>query len=428
MESLSLPPDILQGPLKNNLTFFTCPQANRELRLHKKELRTGYTTGACAAAAAKAAAMLLVMNYGLKVTGENRDLTPIHEVEIPFPDGSRVRFKVHDSGISDTGAWASVIKDAGDDPDVTDRAEIKAEARFKNREKKTRNTESAASIPPTDNLKIEIRGGKGVGVVTKPGLPVSVGEPAINPVPRRMITEAVLDGIRELAAKAKNLSPITHHPSLDIEVVISVPKGDEIAGKTLNSRLGILAGISILGTTGIVRPISSEAWCATISMGMDVAKATGNDVIVLSTGRTSEKAVQKILNIPAESFILMGDYLEFSLKEAGKRGFKKVHIASQWAKLIKAAMGIPQTHVKHGALEAKKAYEFISNLDSDLRLCPVREPATVREIYLHFIKMKRSDVIRLVCQKAKDYTGGLLKNEEIFYHLVSYEGKVVESV
>ncbi len=397
--------------------------------MNKKRLRTGYTTGACAAAAAKAATNLLVMNYELLgVTSEDRDFTHIHEVKIPFPDGNKVRFEVYDSGISDTGAWASVIKDAGDDPDVTNRAEIKAEVRLKKRKKKGQDSDPVVSIPQTDNLKIKIKGGKGVGVVTKPGLPVSIGEPAVNPVPIKMITEAVIDGIRELTAKSKNSSLLTHHSLLSIEVIISVPKGEEIAKKTLNSRLGILGGISILGTTGIVKPISSEAWCTTISMGMDVAKAMGNDVIILSTGRTSEKAIQKIFDIPVESYILMGDYLEFSLKEAAKRRFKKVHIASQWAKLIKAAMCIPQTHVRHGALEAKKAYEFISNIDSDLKSSPIEEPTTVREIYLHLIKMNRSDVIRLVCQKAKDYTKALLKNEEVFYHLISYEGKVVESV
>jgi cobalt-precorrin-5B (C1)-methyltransferase len=252
--------------------------------------------------------------------------------------------------------------------------------------------------------------------------------------------------LRELAEKGKYLSTLTHHSSMTAEVIISVPKGDEIAKKTLNRRLGILSGISILGTTGIVKPISSEAWCATISMGMNVAKAMGNDVIILSTGCTSEKGIQKILNpksdpartslgfwgdVPIESFILMGDYLEFSLKEAGKRGFKVIHIASQWGKLIKSAMGIPQTHVRYGALEAKKAYEFISNLDNldrDLRYCPIKELTTVREIYHHLMRMKRYDVIRLVCQKAKDYTKSLLKDEELFYHLISYEGEVVESV
>ena len=145
-------------------------------------------------------------------------------------------------------------------------------------------------------------------------------------------------------------------------VTISVPKGEELAKKTLNKRLGIIGGISILGTTGIVRPVSADAWTATISASMSVAKAAGLRAIILSTGRTSERAVQDFLNAPEEALAMMGDYLEFSLLEAAQNKFERIHYAGMWAKIIKAAMEIPQTHVRHGALEVNSALKFFRQL------------------------------------------------------------------
>jgi cobalt-precorrin-5B (C1)-methyltransferase len=225
---------------------------------------------------------------------------------------------------------ASIIKDAGDDPDVTNGAEIKAEARHQNTDK---NTLSSDFCPLASVL---IKGGKGVGIVTRPGLPVSVGETAINPVPRKMIKEAVMEAIIQSTDNRKQNTDKTNlasdlcllysglergdcpsppradtgtavesglSPTSAIEITISVVNGEELAKKTLNSRLGIIGGISILGTTGIVKPISSEAWTATITSSMDVAKAMGHDEIVLSAGRTSEKAHMKKYNLPEESYV-----------------------------------------------------------------------------------------------------------------------------
>jgi len=220
-----------------------------------KKLRSGYTTGACAAAAAKAATLMLE-------TG----VTP-NRVEIPFPDGSRVKFDlvpVDNAEGKTIVSSACVIKDAGDDPDVTNGARIEATVKF-------------CRKPETDGEQFIILGGKGVGKVTKPGLAISVGHAAINPIPQKMIRAAVAEALIE-GGKA---------PDSYLEITISIPEGETLAEKTLNHRLGIVGGLSVLGTTGIVRPVSADAWTATISTSMDVAKEAGLKEIILSTGRTS---------------------------------------------------------------------------------------------------------------------------------------------
>ena len=334
-----------------------------------KRLRSGYTTGACAAAAAKAAIIHLLKKH------------PVPQVEIPFPRGGRVCFTVHRTSLVDARlALASVIKDAGDDPDVTNGAEIVAEARITGRE---------GGI-------IRVLGGQGVGIVTKPGLPVMVGEPAINPIPRMMIKWAAEEALSEAVGSKSGVSPG------NIEVIISVPDGEKLAEHTLNGRLGIIGGISILGTTGIVKPISSEAWTATIKASMDVAKAVGLSEVALSTGRASEVVLEEYLGLSEEAYVMMGDYLEFSLREAASHGFGRVHLGAMWAKLVKAAMGIPQTHVRHGALEIANIVSFLEDLgieDAD-RFCNAN---TAREVYDWLADAGRMDIIRLVCTKAKTF-------------------------
>jgi cobalt-precorrin-5B (C1)-methyltransferase len=401
----------------------------------KKKLRSGYTTGACAAAAAKAAVTLLLSTKAWKRgSAEAKDLRAEY-VEIPFPDGSRVKFRVKGSGLRDKyiSAWASVVKDAGDDPDVTNGAEIVAEARIVPPcHSAIENVGAIHELP----LRIDIKGGKGVGMVTKPGLPVPVGEPAINPVPSQMIKEAVMEAIKDTyklqvtSYKPKNPIPYSLPPTpCTLEITISVPNGEELAKKTLNSRLGIAGGISILGTTGIVKPVSSEAWTATITSSMDVARAAGRKEVVLSAGRTSEKAHMKKFNFPEESYVLMGDYLEFSLQEAKKHGFKKIHLCAQWAKMVKIAMATPQTHVRFGAIDIKKAVEFLQNLNWELRVMSY-EFNTAREIF-DFILLKR-DVgaihelpLQKVCNAARDYAEKITDGAPVTAYLVSYEGEII---
>ncbi|HWR73979.1 MAG TPA: cobalt-precorrin-5B (C(1))-methyltransferase CbiD, partial [Nitrospirota bacterium] len=305
--------------------------------------------------------------------------------------------------------------------------------------------------------EVVIRGGKGVGTVTKPGLAIPVGEPAINPVPRKMILASVLEALSEFAVN--NPQPAIRNPQL--EVIISVPQGEALAKKTLNHRLGIIGGISILGTTGIVKPLSDAAWTATIAASFDVAKALGLTEVVLSTGRTSEKAHQQKYGLPEEAYAMMGDYTEFSLREAKKRGFRKIHLCAQWAKMIKIAMATPQTHVRHGALEAEAAAEFLRQLGIDIP--KTKTYNTSREIYEYIIytfsprertsaSSVETDRVRVgpqegrqnpsppdlplkgrldvaafiaICGAAKAYCERLTEGTPVSVHLVSYEGEIV---
>jgi cobalt-precorrin-5B (C1)-methyltransferase len=379
--------------------------------LKRKTLRSGYTTGACAAAAAKAAVMeLMNKESGVKSSGK------IRKVDIPFPDGSRHTFQIINSKLinhnSQLISYASVIKDAGDDPDVTHGAEIVAEARIVQKSRSA-NVGAIHELP----LQLIIKGGKGVGTVTKPGLPVSIGEAAINPVPRKMINEAVLEATRSFRGKTR-LAP-------KVEITISVPKGEELSRKTLNYRLGIAGGISILGTTGIVRPVSSDAWTATISASMDVARATGIREIVLSAGRASEKAHMRKHGFPEEAYVLMGDHLEFSLQAAKKQGFQNIHLCAQWAKMIKIAMATPQTHVRFGALNTEKAVEFLNAMGMRIKTNKVFN--TAREIFEHIHSEVRDpkSVFIKVCNAAKQYSEGITGGIPVTACLVSYDGKVV---
>ena len=355
-----------------------------------RKLRSGYTTGACAAAAARAAATALLCR------------TQRERVGVIFPDRSVVEFEVHEYRREKDSVFASVVKDAGDDPDVTNGAVIEAEVRIHHK---------AGTGPST----IEITGGYGVGTVTKPGLAVAVGEPAINPVPREMILENVREAVQEAA----------HEEHTPLEVIIHVPDGEELAKKTLNERLGIIGGISILGTTGIVRPVSAEAWTATIKASLDVAEANNIEEIILSTGRTSEKSVQKILQPREEALVMMGDYLAFSLEQMHDYSFTRVHVATMWAKLLKGAMGYPQTHVRHGVLETRQVCEFLAKQGVDRKLVERLGTAhTAREIYDIVTGMGAHEVIDTVCHYAqKKYQQ--LATVPVSIHLVSSSGKLV---
>ncbi len=337
-----------------------------------KKLRSGYTTGACAAAAAKAATALLLTGHGQK------------SVEIPFPDGSRVSFLLVFQKVIDSSgriAKASVVKDAGDDPDVTNGALIEA-------------TVCSGRGEKFEKENIIIFGGKGVGIVTKRGLAVPVGEPAINPVPRKMIYAAVAEAVQE--------SGVDFHCQL--EITISIPEGEVLAEKTLNRRLGILGGLSVLGTTGIVRPVSASAWTKTISTSMDVAKAAGLSEVILATGRTSERAAQEYLRLPEEAQVMMGDYLHFSLVEAARHKFCKIHLSAMWAKIMKCGMEIPQTHVRNGALEIPDALKFLKKLHCDDELLQSLEGSnTAREIYERLLECGEERVVKKVCGAAREY-------------------------
>jgi len=352
-------------------------------------LRSGFTTGACAAAAAKGATLALLAKQHFI------------QAEIAFPDGSRRSFSLHTCTVTEGRAFASVLKDAGDDPDVTNGAEIIALVE----------TQEPGSVGEA----VAIRAGQGVGTVTKPGLSVPVGEPAINPVPLRMIREAIHEALCELKQE-----------SLRLIVTISVRDGERLAEKTLNRRLGIVGGLSILGTTGIVRPVSAEAWTATIDAAMQVARAAGLEEVILSTGRTSEAAAQRLLCLPEEAQVMMGDYLEYALKAARRHGFRRIHLAGMWAKVLKCALGIPQTHVRNGALEVRQAAALLAELGLEKEAAAkLAQANTAKEIHQRLLAQGRTDLVRTVCLRAKQYAehcSGL----PVMLYLVTSENGVAE--
>ena len=357
-----------------------------------KRLRSGYTTGACAAVVAKAAALCLT-------SGVEADF-----VEIPFPDGNRHTFTIQRYEYVAEGVLATTIKDAGDDPDVTNGAEICAMVRFF----------SGNTVPEfyVDLNHIILGGGDGVGRVTKPGLAAKVGEPAINPVPRQMIRQAVLE-----VETSKRLL-----------VEISVTDGKTLAEKTLNKRLGVVGGLSILGTTGIVRPISADAWTATIQASLSVARKADVFDIVLSTGRTSERGAQSRLGLPEEAYAMMGDYLEFSLLESAKQGFKNIHLAGMWAKITKAALRVPQTHVRNGALEMVDAARLLAKLGTrGVLLEKIKQANTAREMLCHLQNAGRNDIVKAVCVKAQEYAEDV-SGLNVSVYLIDSSANVVKQV
>jgi cobalt-precorrin-5B (C1)-methyltransferase len=274
-------------------------------------LRTGWTTGSCAAAAAKAATVALA-------TGAIPEW-----VDIGLPRSrNRVSFAVERCTIGETGAEAVVVKDAGDDPDVTNGARLVARVRW------------------TAEAGVHIGGGEGVGVVTRPGLGLAVGGPAINPVPRRQIAAAAGEALAGCGGLAD--------PGLarsGLHVVVSVPGGEHMARKTTNARLGILGGISILGTTGIVRPFSTAAWRASVGQAVDVIAAQGGDTFVLTTGGRTESAAMRLRpDLDDVCFIEVGDFTGYALKRGVRRGLRRCLFVGMAGKLAKLAAGVMMTH------------------------------------------------------------------------------------
>ena len=292
-------------------------------------LRRGWTTGACAAAAARAAYLALV-------SGHFPD-----PVTIRLPRGGTARFS---PALTERGAGrarAGIVKDAGDDPDVTDGALVIAEV--------------AWAAPGSG---IRFAAGEGVGTVTRAGLPLAVGEPAINPGPRAMIRAALGE-----AAAERGLPPP------DAEVTISVPGGAQLAAKTMNARLGILGGLSILGTTGIVIPYSCAAWIHAIERGIDVARAAGLEHIAAATGAISERAVQRLYQLPDHALIDMGDFVGGTLKYLRRHPIPRLTLAGGFAKLVKLAQGHLDLHSARSRVDTAQLAEMLQRLGADPAMC-----------------------------------------------------------
>ena len=273
-------------------------------------LRRGWTTGACATAAARAAFAAL---QGAEIPDP---------VEIALPGGGRTAFALALGEAGDGYGRAGVVKDAGDDPDVTHGALVVATVR-----------------PGAAGAGVTFRAGEGVGTVTRPGLPIPPGEPAINPVPRAMIRAALAEAAAALGVAA------------DAEVEIAIPGGARLAERTLNGRLGILGGLSILGTTGIVVPYSCAAWIDTIHRGIDVARALGLDHVAGATGATSEVAVQALHGLAEPALIDMGDFVGGMLKYLRRHPVPRVTVAGGVAKMTKLAQGLLDLHSRRGEVD-----------------------------------------------------------------------------
>jgi len=296
-------------------------------------LRRGWTTGACATAATKAALMAL---WG--------DGFPDH-VSITLPKGETPDFAVVNTCAGKGWAEAGIIKDAGDDPDVTHGAEVRV-----------RVSASAGGVV--------FAAGQGVGIVTRPGLPLPVGAPAINPKPRDMICRVV----EELA--------VTYGEKTDITVTVSIVDGVALALKTWNPRLGIKGGLSVLGTTGVVRPFSCSAWIASIHRGVDVARASGQAHVAGCTGATSEAAVQALYGLPDHAMLDMGDFAGGLLKYIRRHPVARLSIGGGIGKITKLAQGAVDLHSKRSQVD----FSALADMVGDARLKNVNTALEAYEI------------------------------------------------
>jgi cobalt-precorrin-5B (C1)-methyltransferase len=345
----------------------------------RRGLRTGYTTGACAAAAAKAAALALTSGH------------EVAEVTIRLPIGQDITFAVNRCEQTNAGVLCSIIKNAGDDPDVTHGAELCA------------HVSRAASY--------ELAGGEGVGTVTRPGLGLEVGGPAINPVPRRMIAESVAE--------------VTDEP---LRIEISVPGGERMAAKTLNGRLGIIGGISILGTTGIVHPYSTASWRASVEQAVDVAAANGVEEVVLSTGGRSEKYSQALFpHLPELAFVEMGEFTGHALKRCAQRGIGKATLAGMIGKLSKIAQGHFMTHVAGNKVDPEFLAELALGAGASRELSErIRQANTARHVQEMAQPAGLTGLFDLICRRASERSQALVHGKvAVETVMFDFDGKLL---
>lgn len=325
----------------------------------RQKLRTGFTTGTCATAAAKASLVAIMTQKKIK------------SVEVILPKGKKITINIASCKFNSTKAKCSVIKDGGDDPDVTHGAEIIVELQL------------------TDNTnQVEIDGGRGVGRVTKPGLGLEIGSAAINPTPKKMIHENLTLTGKQILKKN------------GIKVIISVPKGKEIAPKTDNPRLGITDGISILGTTGIVIPYSTASFAASIRQSLDVTIAMNDDTVVLTTGGRSEEFSKKEIRLPDHCFVQMGDFAGYAIQQCAKKGIKKARVAGFIGKLTKMAMGVKQTHVKGSKVDMDFLAKIASRCGATKEtLDQIKNANTARHVQEIITKNKVDGFFSAICSE-----------------------------
>jgi len=353
-----------------------------------KKLRTGFTSGAAVAAAVKGALYLLTTDCVKS------------SVHIDFIGGGGRCIAIHSCFRKGNKAVCTVIKDAGDDPDVTHKAEFGA----------------TVSMLEEENTGVHITGGKGVGTVTKPGLEIPPGNPAINPGPQHMIRTAVADVFSDV-----NQMPCS------VYVEAFVLNGDKLAKKTLNNRLGIVGGISILGTTGIVRPMSHEAYIATIKSALSVARASGIRRVFFTTGRRSERYAQQLWKSDKEeAFIQMGDFFKKSLVLASQMAFDVIVLTVFFGKAVKMAYGVPHTHAAKSDMCMKMLAGWVDQITHDKKMSHcVLAANTARESF-YLVRDKYPEVIDYVGFKmidsAEKFIGNTIRIRSV---ILDFDGKIV---
>ena len=350
------------------------------------KLRTGFTTGTCATASSKAAALAII------------NQKTISSVDVLLPKRDRINIKINSCEFTKNNARCSVIKDGGDDPDVTHGAEI------------------FVDLSLTNNVgTIEIDGGNGVGRVTKPGLGLEIDSAAINPTPKKMI----LENIQEIAEEILKEN--------GIKIIISVPKGKELATKTDNPRIGILNGISILGTSGIVIPYSTASFAAAIRLQIDVVSSMNDEEVVLTTGGRSEDFAREIIKLPDHSFIQMGDFSGYTIQQCAKKSLKKAYVAGFIGKLAKMAAGVKQTHVKGGKVDMKFLSELAKrcNADSETirKILGANTARNVQEIIMEDgVNGFFDEITKEVCNQMRQHSEEKIPVEVILF---DFDGKVL---
>lgn len=355
------------------------------------ELKTGYTTGTCATAATKAALTYLL-------TGEKPD-----KVSITLPNGEWIYINIDKASLKDGAATCCVIKDSGDDPDVTNGKEI-------------------CSMVNLNTLHKGVRflQGDGVGTITLPGLGINIGEPAINKTPRMMMKREVFKVFRHCEDKLPN------GLKTGIDICISVPNGEEIAKRTFNPKLGIVGGISIIGTSGIVKPFSSEAFIGSIRREMQVAKALKCERIVINSGAKSEKFVKQLYpDLSGQAFIHYGNFIGETIKIAAEFGFGKLTMGIMLGKAVKLAEGSLDTHSKKGVMNKSFLIELAREAGCSNDILSLIEQITLARQLWDIIPSDNKKFFSLLIAKCHEVCAPLLPNGELTVLLIDEEGGII---
>lgn len=352
----------------------------------KRRDERGFSTGTCAAAAAKGAVIALFLGERLQ------------EVEVSLPGGAKVCLPLQRLVVKRRAASCAVVKAGVEKGDVTTGLRV------------------VATVIATRSAGVWLAGGRGTGLVTKPGLEVPVGERAINPVPRAMIRREVLEVLRKAGKRG------------GCRVIISVPGGERVAERTLNPRLGVVRGISILGTSGLVIPYSDRAYLESLVKSMEVAKACGNEAVVLCTGRRTESAAREHMRLPEECFVTCGDRFHFALRRAASLGFSLVSIWAMAGKMAKLASGRMDLRSRRGLPDIDFLLHCLQGSTAPEAGAGKRRRATVHSLLGSLDDPERKVLNRCLCLLAASHCRRYLGvGHAVQCNLVSREGELLAS-